>query len=386
MSSALDAAAYVDTPPMLLTATALSALLWLTLLVLPWRPWSTAERLEIPKDAPPVCLADITALIPARDEAGCIAATLRALAMQGNIAKIVMIDDQSSDGTGDVARGVGLANLQVLSGTPLPAGWSGKLWALQQASSEVETPYTLLLDADIELGAGALGALKSHMTSNRLALASVMASLHMGNAWEKLLLPPFIYFFKLIYPFALSNRPRSPIAAAAGGCVLLRTDMLHALGGFEALREAIIDDCTLAQRVKRHGGRTWLGLSREVRAIRPYETLGNIWNMVARTAFTQLRYSNLLLAICTLMLGLSFVVPLLGLCSGAPATVVAGLVAVGAMSWSYWPTVRYYGLHPLWVATLSAAACLFLAMTWTSAWRYWSGERSRWKNRSYDKT
>ena len=370
---------------MLLTATALSALLWLTLLVLPWRPWSTDEKLEITKDGPPADLSDITALMPARDEASCIAATLTALAGQGNIANIVVVDDQSSDGTGDVARAVGLGNLQVLSGAPLPAGWSGKLWALHQASLVVNTPYTLLLDADIELGAGTLGALKHHLTSNRLALASVMASLPMDNAWEKLLLPPFIYFFKLIYPFALSNRPRSPIAAAAGGCVLLRTDMLRTLGGFEALREAIIDDCTLAQRVKRHGGRTWLGLSREVRAIRPYHSVSNIWNMVARTAFTQLRYSNVLLAICTLLLGLSFIVPLLALCSGAPPTVAAGLLALGAMSWSYRPTVRYYDLHPLWVATLSIAACLFLAMTWTSAWRYWTGERSRWKNRSYDK-
>ena len=274
---------------MLLTATALSALLWLTLLVLPWRPWSTAENLKVAPDAPPANLSDITVLIPARDEASCIAATLRALNAQGNIAKIVMVDDQSSDGTGAIARSLALANLQVLDGAPLPAGWSGKLWALQQASQEVLTPYTLLLDADIELAPGTLGALKTHMTSNMLALASVMASLHMGNAWEKLLLPPFIYFFKLIYPFPLSNRPRSPIAAAAGGCVLLRTDMLRTIGGFAALRDAIIDDCTLAQRVKRHGGRTWLGLSREVRAIRPYQTLNNIWNMVARTAFTQLR-------------------------------------------------------------------------------------------------
>jgi hopene-associated glycosyltransferase HpnB len=370
---------------MLLTATALSALLWLTLLVLPWRPWSTAERLEIGKDGQPVDLSDITVLIPARDEASCIAATLGALASQGNIAKIVLVDDQSSDGTGEVARAVGLANLQIINGTPLPNGWSGKLWALHQAALTVDTPYTLLLDADIELGAGTLAALKRHMTSNMLALASVMASLAMGNRWEKLLLPPFIYFFKLIYPFALSNRPRSPIAAAAGGCVLLRTDMLHAIGGFEALRGAIIDDCTLARRVKRQGGHIWLGLSREVRAIRPYQSVSNIWNMVARTAFTQLRYSNVLLAICTLMLGLSFIVPLLGLCSGAPTTMVAALVALGAMSWSYWPTVRYYDLHPWWVSTLAVAACLFLAMTWTSAWRYWSGERSRWKNRSYDK-
>jgi hopene-associated glycosyltransferase HpnB len=370
---------------MLLTATALSALLWLTVLVLPWRPWSTAERLNIPADLGAVDLSDVTVLIPARDEASCIADTLRALAAQGNIARIVLVDDQSSDGTGEVARSVGLDKLMVLDGTPLPAGWSGKLWALNQASAQVDTPYTLLLDADIELGNRALAALKTHMVSNDLSLASVMATLHMGNAWEKLLLPPFIYFFKLIYPFALSNRPRSPIAAAAGGCVLLRSDALRAIGGFESLREAIIDDCTLAKRIKRQGGRTWLGLSREVRAIRPYESLANIWNMVARTAFTQLRYSNALLAVCTLMLSLSFIAPLLGLCSGAPTTMVAALLALGAMSWSYRPTVQFYGLRPYWIATLSFAACLFLAMTWTSAWRYWTGERSRWKSRSYDK-
>ena len=369
---------------MLLTAAALSALIWLTVLVLPWRPWSTDERLP-QDDGPAVPLDDVTALIPARDEATCIAATLRALAAQGALAKIVLVDDQSSDGTGDVARAVGLANLEVLEGTPLPSGWSGKLWALNQASARVDTPYTLLLDADIELAPGALAALKRLVLERDLALASVMASLHMGNAWERLLLPPFIYFFKLIYPFALSNSPRSPVAAAAGGCVLLRTEALRGIGGFEALRDAIIDDCTLAQRVKRHGGRTWLGLSRAVRAIRPYETLANIWNMVARTAFTQLRYSNLLLAVCTLLLGLSFIVPLAGLLWGADLTRLASFVALAAMSASYRPTVRYYDLNPLWTLTLAPAACLFLAMTWTSAWRYWTGERSRWKSRSYDK-
>ena len=369
---------------MLLTAAALSALMWLTVLVLPWRPWSTDERL--PADhGPAVPLDDVTVLIPARDEASCIADTLRALAAQGPLARIVLVDDQSSDGTGDVARSVGLANLEVLNGTALPPGWSGKLWALEQASARVQTPFTLLLDADIELAPGALSALKRLMLDRDLALASVMASLHMGNAWERLLLPPFIYFFKLIYPFALSNAPGSPVAAAAGGCVLLRTDALRGVGGFAALREAIIDDCTLAGLVKRNGGRTWLGLSRAVRAIRPYETLENIWNMVARTAFTQLRYSNLLLAVCTLLLGLSFIAPLAGLVAGDGLTRLASLVALVAMSASYRPTIRYYDLHPLWILTLAPAACLFLAMTWTSAWRYWSGERSRWKSRSYDK-
>ena len=370
---------------MLLTATALAALIWVSVLVLPWRPWSTREQLRVIAGAAVPDLSDVTVLIPARDEASCIVTTLQALARQGAIARIVLVDDHSSDGTGALARSLGLPNLQVIDGAPLPDGWSGKLWALEQAAGNIDTPYTLLLDADIELAPHTLATLKRQLQDNHLVLASVMASLHMETPWEKLLLPPFIYFFKMIYPFALSNRSGSPIAAAAGGCILLDSAMLRSIGGFAALRGAIIDDCTLAARVKAHGGRTWIGLSHAVRAVRPYGTLGNIWNMVARTAFTQLRYSNLLLGLCTALLVLSFIVPTLGLLSGhGPTTVMAG-VALASLSLSYLPTIRYYGLHPAWVATLSIAACLFLAMTWTSAWRYWSGERSRWKDRSYAK-
>lgn len=362
-----------------------AALLWLAVLVLPWRPWSTRERLAATSGAASPDLADITVLIPARDEASCIASTLQALAAQGPLGGIVVIDDQSSDGTGDIARAQALPALQVLTGTTPPAGWSGKLWALHQGFAHVETPRVLLLDADIELAPGILAALSSRMRDDGLALASVMATLHMGNAWEKLLLPPFVYFFKLIYPFALANDPRSRVAAAAGGLILLDTATLRAIGGFAGQHDAIIDDCTLAARVKRHGGRTWLGLSREVRAIRPYTTLRNIWNMVARSAFTQLRYSTPLLLLCTALLLLSFVVPLLALGSGRPVPVALGGVALLAMGAAYRPTVRYYDLHPAWIASLPVAACLFLAMTWTSALRYWSGERSRWKNRSYER-
>ncbi|MGE4617197.1 MAG: glycosyltransferase, partial [Gammaproteobacteria bacterium] len=203
--------------------------------------------------------------------------------------------------------------------------------------------------------------------------------------WEKLLLPPFIYFFKLIYPFALSNRPASRIAAAAGGCILIETDKLREIGGFEALHGAIIDDCTLARLVKRAGGRTWIGLSRDVRAVRPYESLENIWNMVARSAFTQLRYSTLLLVLCSVLLLVSFVVPILALVSGSGMVKLAAITALAAMGLSYVPTIQYYGLPGFWVFSLPIAACFLLLMTWTSAVRYWGGERTRWKNRSYEK-
>ncbi|MGE0484788.1 MAG: glycosyltransferase [Gammaproteobacteria bacterium] len=370
----------------MLLLSAIVAGLWLALLLVPWRPWSTRESLAPlrAEQAGRVRLDDITALIPARDEACCIASTLRGLGVQGELARIILIDDQSSDGTATVARDSGVDALEIVAGSTPPPGWSGKLWALEQGLARVDSDYVLLLDADIELAPGMLAALAARRDAQGLDLVSIMASLHMGNGWEKLLLPPFIFFFKLLYPFALANEPRSRVAAAAGGCILLRTAALRALGGFEALHDAIIDDCTLASRIKRAGGRTWLGLSRDVRAIRPYATLANIWNMVARTAFTQLRYSTALLVLCTAMLALSFGVPLAALAAGDAAT-ACGLLALAALTVAYWPTVRYYGLAPGWALTLPCAAVLFLAMTWTSALRYWRGERSRWKNRSYER-
>jgi len=370
---------------MLAICATLAAVMWVALLLVPWRPWSTRESLHAGSAETTTDFGGVTALIPARDEAACIADTLRALAAQGQLARIVVIDDQSSDGTGDIARALGIDGLEVIGGSDPPPGWSGKLWALEQGLARVCSPRTLLLDADIALAPGTLAALHARMTRDRLALASVMATLCMGNAWEKFLLPPFIFFFKLIYPFALANRAGSRVAAAAGGCILLETDALRGIGGFAALHDAIIDDCTLARRIKDHGGRTWLGLSRDVRAIRPYETLDNIWNMVARSAFTQLRYSSALLLVCTALLLVSFVAPVLAVLAAGAGGSLAGSVALAAMAGAYWPTIRYYGLHPAWTATLPLAACLYLAMTWHSAIRFWSGERSRWKNRSYER-
>ena len=292
----------------------LSFAIWLTILLLPWRPWGTAQRL--PSATADISLSDVTVLIPARNEAECVAETLRQVAAQGALAKIVLVDDQSDDGTATAARTAGIDALQIVDGTPPPPGWSGKLWALEQGRTECATRLTLLLDADIGLSPGVLNALLSQMNRGAYDLVSVMANLPMRNGWEKLLLPAFIYFFKLLYPFSLANDPRSRVAAAAGGCVLIKTARLDAIGGFAALHDAIIDDCALARYVKRAGGRTWLGLSNEVRAIRPYTSLRPIWDMVARTAYTQLRYSPAWLLLCSVLMIVVYIVPIVGLVSG----------------------------------------------------------------------
>ena len=362
---------------------AISALMWIALLLLPWRPWSTRERLQVENLRSEQGLDEITVLIPARNEAQCVGDTLNKLDAQGRFSRIVVIDDQSDDGTGNTARQQAIENLTVLDGSAPPEGWSGKLWALEQGLRHCESEYVLLLDADIGLQPGTIAALLTHARNNQLDMASVMANLHMEGFWEKLLLPPFVYFFKLIYPFALANSSRSRVAAGAGGCALVRTERLRAIGGFAALKGAIIDDCTLARMIKESPGRIWIGLSNDARALRPYQNLSDIWNMVARTAYTQLHYSRALLLACTVLMLLSYVVPITALFSETRNAQILGTIGLTAMLGSYFPTVRYYGLPTYWVLTLPAAAILFLAMTWTSAIRYARGERSRWKNRSY---
>ena len=363
-----------------------SALIWLAILALPWRPWDTREQIAArPADTARPELSRITALVPARNEAATIADTLRRLGGQGPLARIVLVDDESDDGTGDLARSLSLVNLTVLNGERPPAGWSGKLWALHQGLAQVDTEFVLLLDADISLEPGIVATLAAKLVDEQRDLVSVMAALSMHTAWEKLLIPAFIYFFKMLYPFALSNSDRRLVAAAAGGCILIRTARLRGIGGFDALRGALIDDCTLARTVKHAGGRIWLGLSRDVRAARPYESLGAIWNMVARTAYTQLRYSMALLALCTFLLLLVFVVPVLGLFADSGLNRLLAALALGMMIASYLPVLRYYGRHWVWGLSLPLAATMYLAMTWTSALRYLRGERSRWKNRVYDR-
>jgi len=363
----------------------LAAFSWIVILLLPWRPWFNTEALEPSKTADAFDLSDLTVVIPARDEADVIAGTLDGLAAQGTGLRVIVVDDNSTDATADTVRAAAGIAVDLISGQPLPDGWSGKLWALDQGIRRVDTPYTLLLDADILLKPGMLAAMLTKMRARQIRFLSIMASLRMSTPWEKLLMPAFIYFFKLMYPFRLANSGSRRFSAAAGGCILLETCLLEEINGFASLRDQLIDDCSLAHKIKQAGHRTWIGQSHAVISLRGYDTLSPIWEMVARTAYTQLRYSILWLAFCTLSLILVFWVPVAGLASTNSTIFSLALYAWLSMTGSYLPTLRYYRQHPLWALTLPLIAGFYMAMTWSSAIRYWRGERSRWKNRIYAK-
>ena len=361
----------------------IAAVIWFGVLLAPWRPWSTHERIEPVIPDAGLDLSGITVLIPARNEADVIGTTLAGLEAQGGGLKILLVDDQSDDGTAEIA--LSYPSVEVLIGQPLPAGWAGKLWALDQGLRKVTTAQVLLLDADIELRPGLLAALVSHKHLYGTQFVSLMAHLAMTSAWDRMLLPAFVYFFKLIYPFSVSNSRSTWVAAAAGGCILVDTSVLREVGAFESLRGALIDDCTLARRVKDAGYRTWIGLSRGVISLRPYGTYESISSMVSRSAFTQLRYSTSLLLAVTLALAAAFWLPLAMLIAGPPlAHLLAGL-ALAAMLLCYAPILAYYRCAPVWAFALPLTATLYLAMTWGSAISYWRGVRSRWKGRTYER-
>jgi hopene-associated glycosyltransferase HpnB len=372
---------------MLFTLLVLSgALLWLSVLLAPWRPWDTREFLDARSPIPEADLSDITVVVPARDEADLIEITLSSLKKQGRNLDVLLVDDQSTDGTTAAARRAGVPGLQIVDGRHPPEGWSGKLWALDQGFRLVNTPLVLLMDADIELRPGILSTARDLMVSKKVQLVSLMAALRMVNFWECLLMPAFIYFFKLIYPFRLSNSRRSSIAAAAGGFILLETRLLREMGGFEGLHGEMIEDCALARRIKSRGYTTWIGLSHSVRSLRTYPRLRAVWEMVARTAFTQLRYSPLLLGLCTFLLVVAFWVPVIGVALGSSLPRHVAMIGLAAMILSYLPTLGFFRLPMWWALTMPLIGFLYLGMTWTSAIRYWRGTRSRWKGRIYSKS
>lgn len=362
----------------------LGSVAWIGLLLFPWRPWSTRERLEATDLAFAIGdLAEISVLIPARNEEEGIERTLRALRDQGQDLKIFVIDDQSTDHTREKAQAVGLKNLTIIDGRELPDGWTGKLWALEQGRKLAISRFLLLLDADIELVPGIVFALHQKLVSESLDLVSIMATLRTDRFWERWLVPAFVFFFKLVYPFALGNNPKTRLGVAAGGCILLRTEMLTAIGGFAAVRDAVIDDCTLAQKMKDAGGRTWIGLSRSVKSHRPYPNLSSFWGMVSRTAYTQLRYSVLMLLAITCLMLVMFWGPFLAIMTTSWMLKVLAFAGWCCMIAAYLPTVRFYRLSPLWTVTLPIIATLYLLMTWSSAIEYWKGRRSYWKGRVY---
>ena len=369
-----------------------SALIWLGLLVFRSGFWRADQRLDEAGglDQWP----GVVAVVPARNEAETIEDTVSSLLGQdypGEIA-VVVVDDNSDDDTAARARaGGGDGGLHVVAGKPLEAGWSGKLWAVSQGISATtefapDARYLLLTDADIVHDAGNLKRLVYKAETEGRHLVSLMVKLRAESFWERWLIPAFVFFFQKLYPFPAVNDPARRMAAAAGGCMLVRRDTLAAAGGIAAIKDALIDDCALARLIKAHGP-IWLGLATRTRSLRAYEGLSEIWDMVARTAFVQLDHSALQLVGTVIGMTAIYLAPPLAVLGGAMLGDGAGL-AIAAVAWlmmvvAYAPTLRVYGQPVLAALTLPAVALVYTAMTVSSAWRHWRGRGGAWKGRHY---
>ncbi len=379
----------------LVAIAALSLGAWLYLVLGHGRYWRCDQRLT-GREPAPLRWPSVTAVVPARDEAMLVGDTLRSLLDQdyAGAFRIVLADDESSDGTGDVARALARdhpngARVTVARTPERPAGWVGKMWAVETgvrtASATAPPAYWLLTDADVEHGPGSVRRLVAKAESDRLDLVSQMVLLHAGPSWDGLLVPAFVYFFQKLYPFARVNDPRSRTAGAAGGCVLVRSEALARAGGIAALRGEVIDDCALGRAVKR-GGPIWLGLSTTERSIRPYAGIADVWNMVARSAFTQLRHSLWIVAGTVLGLALLYLVPPLTVLSwpwhrdGAAATLALGAWVLQAVSFA--PTLALYDRSAWWGSALPIAGAFYGAMTIDSARRHYRREGAHWKGRA----
>ena len=360
----------------------LSLGLWVYLLLGHGRFWQEGPFLPA---AAPGQMPDVTVVVPARNEAESITRCLRSLVGQDYAGglRVVVVDDLSTDGTGGLADMVRHPRLTVLRGAAHPPGWSGKLWALQQGIAWAGRARLLLLtDADIEHAPGHVASLVAKLEAEKLDMVSEMVALHCETPAERALVPPFVFFFALLYPFAWVNDPGNPVAAAAGGTVLVRADALARMGGLAAMRGALIDDVMLARRVKA-AGRIWLGHSRLATSIRPYETAGDVWRMVARCAYVQLGYSPWLLAGTVAGMVLVWLLPPLCALFGQGVTQLLGVLGWAAMSGAYIPTLRRFGLNLGWAASLPAAAVFYTAATLGSAFDHYRGRGVVWKQRAY---
>ncbi len=342
--------------------------------------------------------AAVACVVPARNEAATIAATVRSLLGQRHTGRIlvIVVDDGSSDGTAAEARlaAAGDTRLIVLEGKPLPAGWTGKMWAVHQGVEEAawrlpEAEFLLLTDADIVHAGDLLARLEAKAEAEGLDLVSLMVRLRCESLWERLLIPAFVYFFQKLYPFPWVNDPRRRTAAAAGGCMLVRRAALERAGGVAAIRGRVIDDVALAAAIKAARGVLWLGLTEDAESLRAYDSLGEIWRMVARTAFVQLGHSGVLLAGTVAGMALTYLVPPLGLVAGlasaAPWPALMCAAAWVLMARTYLPTLRLYGQKPMFAACLPLAALLYTLMTMDSARRHWRGLGNAWKGRRYER-
>ncbi len=326
---------------------------------------------------------EVVAIIPARDEAEMIGGAVHSLQAQayGGKLHVIVVDDQSTDGTAEIATAAGAV---VIRGTALPSGWVGKLWALEQgvrAAGEAHPKAELFLftDADIQHAPGVLRYAVGTLVADQLELVSQMVRLSTVTLAERAIVPAFVYFFRLLYPFRWAKDPKNSTAAAAGGFMLMRRDALKRIGGLAAIKGALIDDCTLAAAIKKSGGATRLDLAQATASMRPYGW-GGLWRMIARSAYTQLHHSPLLLLGTVIGLSLGFLIP--PVMTFYPSPYRAGaLFAWILMALSYVPMLRYYRLSPLWAPFLPLVALFYMGATLDSARRHWMGKGGEWKGR-----
>ncbi|MEO0534122.1 MAG: glycosyltransferase [Cyanobacteria bacterium P01_A01_bin.123] len=383
---------------LVLGAAILALLIWVGLLAFWGQFWRADQRLNAETSLPLGSWPAVAVVIPARDEAELIGTALRSHLTQtypGPLS-VLLVDDQSTDDTAKIAAHVAkdlnkADNLTILPGQTLAAGWTGKLWAMEQGFRYLQQQpappdYVLFTDADIEHDRANVQQLVTKAETKGLDLVSLMVQLRCQSFWEMLLIPAFVFFFQMLYPFPWVNNPHKKMAAAAGGCVLMRTSALNRINGLQAIRHALIDDCALGAAVKA-GGPIWLGLSTTTHSLRPYPDLQSIWNMVARSAYTQLNYSPWLLIGTVLgMLLVYLVSPLgfvLGLLWGQATLALAGWVGWLLMALAYWPTLRLYRGTVLLGLALPLIAVLYTLMTIDSARRHWVGQGGAWKGRVY---
>jgi len=382
-------------------ASVLASMAWLYLLAGHGGYWLTGQRL--PRvTAPPAAWPAVSAVVPARDEATMLPVTLPTLLGQdypGDF-EVILVDDGSSDGTAAVAERLGheqgtRRKLRVISGSPPPNGWVGKVWAMAQGAAEAsDAQYVLFTDADIAYQPGTLTALVTAAAGDDRDLVSQMALLRAETFWERAIVPAFVYFFAQLYPFRRVNRPGGRTAAAAGGCMLVRRSALDASGGLAGIRGARIDDVALGRQVKsgRPGGRCWLGLTADVTSVRPYPGLASLWHMVARSAYTQLRHSPVLLAGTIAGLLWLYALPPAAALAGAAGLALgggaaaawcggAGLAGWALMAISFMPMLRLYRLSVRRAPGLPLIAALYAVMTVDSARRHYAGRGGEWKGR-----
>ena len=359
---------------------------WVYLVAFHGRFWLSALSL---KAVAPPRPAPVAVIVPARNEAESIRQSLGSLLAQdypGEVS-IILVDDNSTDNTASIAASLGAGKrLTVIHGEPLPAEWTGKLWAVHQGLAHHDAnnaAFILLTDADIEHAPDHLSTLVAKAQTDGLDLVSEMVHLHCATLAERALIPAFVFFFQMLYPFAWARDPRKRLAAAAGGTMLLSRSSIDRVDGVSRIRQHLIDDCALAKQIKASGGRIWLGHSKRASSVRVYSRWSDIWNMIARTAYVQLRHSPLMLLGCVAGLALIYLAPPLVALFAAGTPRILGLFSWLLMALAFQPTLRRYRRSPFWGIALPAISLFYMCATIASAIHHYAGRGGGWKQRVY---